>query len=301
MFRGLAFIAVLLCATVAFGLPAAENPWPQFKAPKAGAPRAIGDYSAGCVQGATALALDGVGYQVMRPSRGRNYGHPELVNFVQGLGKRVRARKLSVVLVGDLSQPRGGRSNGGHSSHQSGLDVDVWFWHPKSARKESLAMDVRDSLPARSILEKTQAGMQISPAWKTYVRKILEIAVEDERVDRVFVNPHIKRELCASESDSSARGWLRKLRPWHGHDDHFHARLKCPADSKDCKPQAALPEGDGCDQLAWWFDEKAQADRKKAQADYQQNVNQGKGWPARCESLLEDESEGTLETARAAD
>lgn len=294
-FWGSALLGSALLGGRAQALPT-DNPWPQFKEPKRGAPRAIGDYSAGCVQGAVPLALDGPGYQVMRPSRVRYYGHPELVDFVRGLGKRARAQKLSVVLVGDLGQPRGGRSNGGHSSHQTGLDVDVWFWHPKSARSESLAMDVRDSLSARSILQKTKTQMQIVPAWKNYARKLLKLAVEDERVDRVFVNPHIKRELCDSEPDETARAWLHKLRPWHGHDDHFHARLRCPKDSQDCKPQAELPAGDGCDKLAWWFDEKAQAERKKAQAEYQHSVDKGRGWPAQCEALLEVPEE--LDTAQ---
>ncbi|MFT3924670.1 MAG: penicillin-insensitive murein endopeptidase [Myxococcales bacterium] len=263
------------------GLPA-DNPWGNFKEPAPGAPRAIGDYSAGCIQGAHALALDGVGYQVMHPSRLRYFGHPDLLGFIQGMGKRAVKKKLGVVLVGDLSQPRGGRANGGHSSHQSGLDVDVWFWHPKSARKTPLSMEARETTSARSVLQK---GQQIQPTWKHYVTEILRIASEDNHVDRIFVNPVIKRELCTSE-DPAQRAWLRKLRPWHGHDDHFHARLTCPADSQDCKPQAALAEGDGCDQLDWWFDEKAQAERKKAQTEYQKNVVQGKGWPAQCEALL---------------
>ncbi len=279
-----AFFVVLLSAGVAFGLPT-DNPWPSFKSPFVGKPRAIGDYSAGCIQGAQPLALDGPGYQVMRPSRLRYFGHPELLGFIQNLGKRAVKNKLGVVLVGDLSQPRGGRAAGGHSSHQSGLDVDVWFWHPKSARKGPLAMEARETLPARSVLQKAK---QIQPAWKHYVTEILRLASDDARVDRIFVNPVIKRELCEGE-DPAQRAWLRKIRPWHGHDDHFHARLRCPADSKDCKPQAPLPDGDGCDQLAWWFDEKAQADRKKARAEYRQNIVQGKGWPAQCEALLSAE------------
>jgi len=275
-----AFFSVLLTAGAAFGLPA-DNPWGNFKEPMAGAPRAIGDYSAGCIQGAQPLALDGAGYQVMHPSRLRYFGHPNLLGFIQALGKRVVKQKLGVVLVGDLSQPRGGRATGGHSSHQSGLDVDVWLWHPKSARKQPLSLEERESTSARSVLQKEQ----IQPIWKRYVTQLLELASDDSRVERIFVNPVIKRELCR-DVPAEQRAWLRKLRPWHGHDDHFHARLACPADSKDCKPQAALAEGDGCDQLDWWFDEKAQADRKKAQSDYQKNVVQGKGWPAQCEALL---------------
>src|SRR5690349_19788041 len=50
--------------------------WQRVKTPSSGEPRAIGDYSSGCVQGAQALELDGEGYQVMHPSRLRYFGHP---------------------------------------------------------------------------------------------------------------------------------------------------------------------------------------------------------------------------------
>jgi penicillin-insensitive murein endopeptidase len=43
------------------------------------------------------------------------------------------------------------------------------------------------------------------------------------------------------------------VRPWWGHDDHFHVRLGCPADAPECERQAAVPPGDGCDNvLASW-------------------------------------------------
>ena len=33
------------------------------------------------------------------------------------------------------------------------------------------------------------------------------------------------------------RAWLEKVRPWWGHDYHFHVRLRCPGDSPECKSQ----------------------------------------------------------------
>jgi penicillin-insensitive murein endopeptidase len=38
--------------------------------------------------------------------------------------------------------------------------------------------------------------------------------------------------------------WLRRLRPWWGHDDHIHVRLHCPA-NEACTEQEPPPEGDG--------------------------------------------------------
>ena len=37
------------------------------------------------------------------------------------------ASGLPVFYVGDMAQPRGGPLPFGHASHQTGLDVDIWF------------------------------------------------------------------------------------------------------------------------------------------------------------------------------
>src|SRR5581483_1042400 len=84
----------------------------------------------------------------------------------------------------------------------------------------------------------------------------------------------------------AARDWLRKVRPWWGHDDHFHVRLACPADSPECAPQAALPPGDGCDALAWWFDTKAQEARKKEHESYSSRVGATPPLPERCAKMI---------------
>ena len=44
------------------------------------------------------------------------------------------------------------------------------------------------------------------------------------------------------------------MRPWWGHDYHFHVRLRCPGDSPQCKPQPPQTGGDGCGKdLNYWF------------------------------------------------
>ncbi|MBL6987725.1 MAG: penicillin-insensitive murein endopeptidase, partial [Methylobacter sp.] len=91
--------------------------------------------------------------------------------------------------------------------------------------------------------------------WSPAHEKILETAARRPEVDRIFVNPSIKRLLCTRKS---THDWLKKIRPWWGHDDHFHVRLKCPANNKNCIGQESPPENDGCDaSLAWWFSEEA--------------------------------------------
>ena len=98
-----------------------ETPWVKFKQPSAERSEAIGGYSNGCLRGAQALPESGEGYRSIRRFRNRYYGHSELVDFVTGLGKRIVADKLRTVLVGDMSQPRGGLMDYGHRSHQLGL------------------------------------------------------------------------------------------------------------------------------------------------------------------------------------
>lgn len=60
------------------------------------------------------------------------FGHPTLLAFVERLGTEVRAQHLGTLLIGDMAMPAGGSFNGGHASHQSGLDVDIWLQLPQA-------------------------------------------------------------------------------------------------------------------------------------------------------------------------
>jgi penicillin-insensitive murein endopeptidase len=86
--------------------------------------------------------------------------------------------------------------------------------------------------------------------------QLLRLAASDPLVDRIFVHPAIKQALCqgVGGAGSGDRSWLRRIRPWYGHDEHFHVRLACPADSPLCVQQAPVPAGEGCDQASfdWW-------------------------------------------------
>ena len=95
--------------------------------PDEAAPQAIGFYAGGCLAGGVALPIDGPAWQVMRLSRNRNWGHPQLVDFLERLAEKAKKVGWNGLLVGDMSQPRGGPMLTGHSSHQVGLDADIWF------------------------------------------------------------------------------------------------------------------------------------------------------------------------------
>jgi penicillin-insensitive murein endopeptidase len=192
------------------------------------------------------------------------------------MGSALHERTGRYMMVGDLSQPRGGLMSSSHRSHQNGLDVDIWFRH--TAKPGSAERDHPEERDPRSMV--TPGGMQVNDDWGDDQRFLLKTAATDPRVDRIFVNPAIKMSLCGSEKDD--RSWLRKLRPWWGHDAHFHIRLKCPSGSPECRTQAPVPAGDGCGRsLSWWFSDEARSPKKK-----KGEPKPRPPMPAACTSLL---------------
>jgi len=275
--RGLA--VVLLAGLLLSPAWANANPWSKQKHPaKLGElAQSIGAYDAGCLAGAVSLPVNGAGYQVMRLSRQRFYGHPVLTQFIEALGKQAAQRQLGTLLIGDLGQPRGGPTLTGHRSHQTGLDVDIWFLLSDQAASRPLTPQERETLGAPSVLLGNSENINKNH-WSRSQEQILKLAAEDPAVDRIFVNPSIKRELCVHYREQN---WLRKIRPWWKHDDHFHVRLKCPGNNPHCEGQAPLPAGDGCDaSLAWWFSEEA---KKPSPQPYKPKKPV---LPALCDELL---------------
>src|SRR2546425_996357 len=226
--------------------------WPDVADPAPGPPRAIGAYTAGCVQGAVALPPAGPGFQTMRRYRRRFFGHPTLIRYVQELADAVTKQGLGILSIGDLGQARGGPAPNGHASHQSGLDVDVWFWLLRNGH--TLSAPERETIEAPSLV--TAAGRALDTSqWSPQHAQLLRLAAGFDAVERIFVNPVIKKILCQQSPGAS---WLRKLRPWWGHADHFHVRLHCPMGDTACQAQEPPPPGDGCGaDLAWWFTEEA--------------------------------------------
>src|SRR3979490_1221741 len=90
--------------------------------------RVVGFYSKGCIAGAQQMPINGDTWQVMRLSRNRNWGHPDLVALLKRLPlKAHNDAGWPGVLVGDIGRPRGGPALSGHASHQIGLDADIWL------------------------------------------------------------------------------------------------------------------------------------------------------------------------------
>jgi penicillin-insensitive murein endopeptidase len=215
------------------------------------AARAIGFYTRGCLAGARALPVNGKTWQVMRLSRNRNFGHPNLVKFLESFAAKVPKAGWPGILVGDMAQARGGPMLTGHASHQVGLDADIWLT-PMPTRE--LTRLEREEMSAINMVRADKRD--IDPAvWTAQHTAVIRAAAESPDVERVLVNAAIKKALCREANGN--RSWLRKVRPWWGHNYHMHIRVGCPADSPQCKPQDPTPQSEGCGaELDYWFQEK---------------------------------------------
>lgn len=256
--------------------------WNRERAPSQGPAQSIGGYSNGCLQGAVPLPASGRGYEDLHRSRNRFYGHPALVEFIRQLGVSAKTQHLGLVVIGDLSQARGGPTPSGHRSHQTGLDVDIGYVAPRGAHPRMRAPERERVGPPAVVDLKTHV---MSPLWTKRTVRLLAAAASDPAVDRIFVNPAIRRTLCAGPARHEP--WFARLRPWWGHHDHFHVRLKCPDDSPLCKAQDPPPvePDDGCGAtLAWWFSPDAQnTEVKKKETD---EAVPGPALPDECAGLI---------------
>jgi penicillin-insensitive murein endopeptidase len=249
--------------------------WSQQRTPKDGPPQSIGAYNAGCLRGAVALPPEGPGFEVMHLHRHRYFGHPSLVDFVLRLAEKAQARRLPVLLIGDLGQARGGPTPSDHGSHQSGLDVDVAYTRPAPMLSSPIAAADREQLQPPAVVDRNTH--RVTTAWSQQVADLVALAAEDPRVERIFVNASVKRELCALQPPGTP--WLAKLRPWWGHDGHFHVRLRCPGGSPECRMQPPVSKDDGCDAtLEWWFQPEAHRTRP--------TYRPAPTMPASCHALL---------------
>ncbi|MFO6422607.1 penicillin-insensitive murein endopeptidase [Motilimonas sp. KMU-193] len=254
------FAAILTCSIFS-GTAIAANPWEKFDSPSSGPASSIGSYANGCLVGGEALPLEGDGYQVIRTSRERYYAHPMMIDYLVELAKENKRLGNGDLLIGDMSMPRGGRFTSGHSSHQTGLDADIWL----RIGDKQYSRKARENLSPYNVVDMQNYKIK-AQKWTNEHAQIVQLAASDKRVSRIFVHPVIKETLCKADWPEG-RDWLRKVRPWFGHNYHMHVRLHCPRGDESCTPQAAPPAGDGCGKelYSWWPKPKTEQEKKKEQ------------------------------------
>src|SRR4026208_799775 len=190
--------------------------------------RVHGFHAHGCIAGAEGLPINGDTWQVMRLSRNRYWAHPDMVALVKRLAhKAPRDAGWPGILVGDMSQPRGGPMLTGHASHQVGLDADIWLT-PWPA--PLLTGQEREDLSATSMLAEDKVSVD-PKIWTDKHAKLIKRAAAYPNVERIFVHPAIKKALCEGTPKEGDRAWLHKVQSYWGHFYHFHIRMGCPKGS----------------------------------------------------------------------
>jgi penicillin-insensitive murein endopeptidase len=240
--------ATLALLALAAGPATIQAPSHPAHTPAPGPPHIIADAHGGCIAGAVRLPDAAPGLQTIRAGKSSFWGMPETITHLLTLGERAQAAGFPTLYMGDISNPRGGPIQGGHISHQIGVDADVYLDitpHPPLTQAQ------RETLEPASLVRPD--GRNIDPArWRPGHIALLKLAAGLPDIDRVLVNPAIKKALC--EQVTGDRTWLRRIRPWYGHAAHMHLHFRCPANQPQCTDMPPPPPGDSCDaSLEWWF------------------------------------------------
>ncbi len=166
--------------------------------------RAIGFYTKGCLAGGIALPVNGPTWQVMRLSRNRNWGHPDLVKLLERLADKAPTVGWNGLLVGDMAQARGGPMMTGHASHQVGLDADIWLT-PMPNRE--LTRLEREEMSATNVVRPDMLDVDM----KVWTPGHFEIIRRRRRTRRsnAFWSMRRSRRLCAAKPAAIAPGCTR--------------------------------------------------------------------------------------------
>jgi penicillin-insensitive murein endopeptidase len=167
------------------------------------------------------------------------YGTRELVDAIDRAARDVHKRYPDAVLgVGQLSKKGGGNIER-HHSHESGRDADLGFY-----LVDALGRPVqRESFLA--IRENGVAGSDASVRFddgRNWTLVASLVTDPHAHVTHVFVANHLRTRLLAYGAKIGAAPAVRQrvadllMQPKHAlpHDDHFHVRVGCPANSPEC-------------------------------------------------------------------
>lgn len=270
----LAILALFVPGTaMAQGITRAEF-WAAVATPAPGPARIIGGAGLGCIAGAVELPDHGPGFQAVNTSRNRHWGHPEMIAWLETLAARARDAGFPDLWMGDIAQPRGGPMSYGHASHQAGIDADIWL---DLSPRTLVPRAQRENVQPPSLVLPDGSGVDPRRFTDRHAA-LIRLAAEQPGLDRLLVNAAIKLELCRRHRGEA---WLRRVRPWWGHDSHIHIRLPCPAGQTACTgTPPPPPAGDGCDaSLAWWFTPEARRPRARPPGPAPQ-------LPAACAAVL---------------
>lgn len=224
--------------------PAPESPWPDLEVdtlPAVGSAPAHMGQSIGSPRDGALLAPH-------RMPNGRNYilrdedtawGTDNTVaQLRKAIGKlRRKHPTMQRVVIGDISTQRGGPLSG-HTSHQSGRDVDLGLVHRGRTEETATAfiegthenLDRRityDLIAALAATRDEPGGVELIVLdyglQRILRRSATARGVPEEELEALFQYPH---------GPESRHGLVRHM---PAHRDHVHVRFSCPPDDRFCR------------------------------------------------------------------
>lgn len=233
------FIALPLALAASF---LTATPSAVAKAQKGVKAHSIGAPNHGKLEGASRLH----GSKHLKIRSGANpYGLHQLTHALKSAADCVGSKYAgSVLLVGDLSAKDGGPLTG-HNSHQTGRDADVGFYVMNANGK---------ALPSKHFVafDRNGVGKELTNLHFDDARNwfLVESLLKNEKanVHYLFVATALKVRLLAYANkhhvskELMARASAAMMAPQETgpHDDHFHVRVSCPDDMKDCIEEAVV-------------------------------------------------------------
>ena len=121
---------------------------------------------------------------------------------------RERGSGPGCILVGDMSQPRGGPMLTGHASHQVGLDADIWLT-PAPARQ--LSRNEREEMSATMMVRDDRLDIDPKVFTPGHLVVIPRRGAGAERASASSSTPRSRRR-CAARPRASATGCTRSGR-----------------------------------------------------------------------------------------
>ncbi len=205
----------------------------------------IGYYSEGILKNGVRLPDQGPGFMKLFLHRNRAWGTREMVDAITKTTLQMDRLfpRFDRLQVGDISQEGGGPVTDLHSSHQHGLDVDLTYY--RINKIEQSPTEIKGFEELMVIRGKISKNFDSARNWK-----FLKELHKHGQVQRIFVDPVIKKEICRYarllKESALFLEVLRSLRPYPNHQEHMHVRLKCPTEAKECRLQEDPPAGSGC-------------------------------------------------------
>ena len=201
-------------------------------APVDGPGRSVGSVTKGHLMEGVAVPLDGDDIAILptHRKRGRRYGATNLVALLTvaaaDLSRQYPGTRL---MLGDVSQREGGDILG-HSSHNSGRDVDIAFFY---TNKEGEALEA-ETLWRLNRKGKGKGGRRFDVPRNWALVKALITSTEAEVQYLLVYDPLRRRLLAHAEATKEdptlvarATRILRQPTDSSPHKDHFHLRVYC--------------------------------------------------------------------------